>query len=77
MLQSFRATVDRGGIRTLRLERDDDCLRPTNMATAEIWVVLNDQELPVIRETIRSGNRIRALRLLSDRAVSLGSILPD
>ncbi len=77
MLQSFRGTIDVNGIRSLRLERDDDVMCPAESAVAEFWVVLNHAELPTIRATIQAGDRIRAMSLLCERAVSLGSILPE
>jgi hypothetical protein len=50
---------------------------PAESAVAEFWVVLNHAELPTIRATIQAGDRIRAMSLLCERAVSLGSILPE
>ena len=76
MLQSFRGTIDAHGIRTLRLEKDEEFERRLDDSVAEFWAVLNRRELPEIRRAFESGNRQLALRLLSDRATSMGSILP-
>lgn len=77
MLQSFRGTVDRGGIRTFRLERDDDFARRPDKTIAEFWAVLNRTELPPIRAALASGDRARATQMVCERAVSLGTVLPD
>ena len=69
MLQSFRGTFDGGGIREIRIEHEVEPQRPAASSEIEFWVVINHEELPAICETIQSGNRIRALRLLSERAV--------
>ena len=35
------------------------------------------EELPLIRSVLASGDRVRAARMICERAVSLGSVLPD
>ena len=77
MLQSFRGTIDRGGIRSLRPERDDDFLRRADRSTVEFWAILHREELPLIRSVLASGDRIRATKMICERAISLGSVLPD
>lgn len=74
MLQSFRGTIDTHGIRTLRLESDDDFLRQRCRSTAEFWVVLHHTDLPAIRAILASGDRARALQRVCERAVSLGIV---
>ena len=76
MLQSFRGTIDAGGIRCLRVEPDHE-YRVFPAAGIEFWAVLHDQEVPAIRDSLRSGNRLRAYQLLCERALSLGSVLPE
>ena len=77
MLLSFRGTVDRGGIRSLRLECEDDFRRIPNRSVQEFWAILDGEELPLIRAALASGDRIRATKMVCERAISLGSILPD
>ncbi|MEZ6103887.1 MAG: hypothetical protein R3E01_33490 [Pirellulaceae bacterium] len=78
MLQSFRGTVDVGGIRSLYLEADVPA-RPQlgSSLVAEFWAVLDAKELPVIREAVRVGDRRTALSLICERSAFIGSILPD
>lgn len=75
MLQSFRGTINRCGIQSLRLERDDDAIRGERPNQAEFWAILSDDELPTIRATIESGDRLLAWRLICERAVWLGGIV--
>jgi len=77
MLQSFRGTIDRGGIRSFRLEREDDFARTPDRRTPEFWAILDGEELPLIRAALASVDRIRATKMICERAVSLGSVLPD
>ena len=57
MLQSFRGTVDGGGIRSLYLEADVPARPQLGSSVAEFWAVLDAKELPVIREAVRAGDR--------------------
>jgi len=77
MLESFRGTVDRGGIRTLRLERDEDFARRPDRTTAEFWAILNREELPLIRAALATGDRVGATKMVCEHAVALGSVLPE
>ena len=77
MLQSFRGTVDGGGIRSLYLETEVPVRRPIEKSVAEFWAVLDAQELPVIREAVQAGDRRTALSLICERSAFIGSILPD
>lgn len=77
MLQSFRGTVDIGGIRSLHLETEVPVRPQLSKSVAEFWAVLDAKELPVIREAVRAGDRRTALSLICERSVSIGSILPD
>ena len=74
MLQSFRGTIDTHGIRTLRLESDEDFSRQQHYPINEFWVVLNHTDLPAIRAILASGDRARALRRVCEQAVSLGLV---
>jgi len=76
MLQSLRGTIDANGIRSLRIETANEPPYHHGQSSAEFWAVLNDAELPIIRATIQAGDRWRAMKLLNERAVSLGSVLP-
>lgn len=77
MLQSFRGTVDVGGIRSLHLETDVPVRSQRANTVAEFWVVLDAKEIPVIREAVRAGDRRTALSLICERSAFIGSILPD
>ena len=77
MLQSFRGTVDVGGIRSLYLEVDVPARPQLGSSVAEFWAVLDAKELPVIREAVRVGDRRTALSLICERSAFIGSILPD
>ncbi len=77
MLQSFRGTIDVGGIRSLHLETDALVRPQTGKSVAEFWAVLDAKELPVIREAVRAGHRRTALSLICERSAFIGSILPD
>ena len=76
MLQSFRGTIDRGGIRSFRLERDEDFVRRPTCSNVEFWAILHREELPVICAALASGDRLRATKMICERAFSLGSVLP-
>ena len=77
MLQSFRGTVDVGGIRSLHLETDVPVRSQLGQIVAEFWAVIDAKELPVIREAVRAGDRRTALSLICERSAYIGSILPD
>ena len=68
--------MDRGGIRTFRLECDEDFVRRPDRSTAEFWVILDREELPLISAALASGDRLRATKMVCERAVYLGSVLP-
>ena len=68
--------MDRGGIRTFRPECDEDFARRPDRSTAEFWVILNREELPLISAALASGDRLRATKMVCERAVYLGSVLP-
>ena len=76
MLQSFRGTIDESGIRTLRLEGDEEGGHPPVNGVAEFWVVLDRRELSRIRAAFYAGERHTALSMICERSVSLGSIIP-
>ena len=76
MLQSFRGTFDSVGIRSLRVERDDE--RTGILGdVAEFWAVVDTEFALQVRTALSHGDRTSATRLLSDSATSMGSILPS
>ena len=77
MLQSFRGTVDVGGIRSLYVETESPVRPRVATSVGEFWAVLDAKELPVIREAVRAGDRRTALSLLCERSAFIGSILPE
>ena len=76
MLQSFRGTVDRVGILSLRPETEESTLVHSSPNLAEFWAVLDQSDVPVIRAAVHAGDRRTALSLICERSVSIGSILP-
>ena len=77
MLQSFRGTADEFGIRTLRLERDEERARPLHEGVTEFWFVVDRREVHRIRAAFAAGERQTALSMICEKSVSLGSIVPD
>jgi len=78
MLQSFRGTIDNGGIRSLYVEPDVPVRSQIGApSVGEFWAVLDAKELPVIREAVRAGDRRTALSLICERSAFIGSIIPD
>ena len=75
MLQSFRGTIDAHGIRTLRLERDEELDHHLGGRCAEFWAVLDSKEVPLIRTAVQTDNRHTALSLICERSVSFGTIV--
>ncbi len=79
MLIEFEGTIDAQGLRTFRkcselqapASRD---LRDEQLSLA-FWAVLESQAATSILGELFSGNRHRALRLLEEEAVSLGTVL--
>jgi hypothetical protein len=76
MLQSFRGTVDMGGIRSFQLETDESIRPQTGSTVGEFWAVLDATELPIIRDAVRAGDRRAALSLICERSAFIGSIIP-
>ncbi len=74
MLQSFRGTIDRFGIRSLREETDEPIRFLATGSLAEFWAVMDASELPTIRAAVSTGDRSAALSLLCERSVSMGMI---
>ena len=75
MLQYFIGTYDCGGLRSLRLE--DAAISTTRSAArhaASFWAILDSAELPAIRRAVVGGQRQAALRLINERATTLGPI---
>lgn len=77
MLQALRGTIDSQGIRTLRVESGETTCLQTDPKLVEFWVVVDSDFLNEIQMAMIAGDRIRATRLLSDTATSMGSILPS
>ena len=75
MLQSVIATVNRLGIESLRLEDDADLSAPRAChGGCSIWAVLDSQDLRDVRKALLAAEPEIALYLLSERAVSMGSL---
>ena len=75
MLQSVIATVSRLGIDSLRLEDDDDLtVSHPSCDGFSIWAVVDSQDLRVVRQALRAAEPATAFYLLSERAVSMGSL---
>ena len=75
MLQSFRGTVDVGGIRSLELETEEAIRPRLGSSVGEFWAVLDATELPIIRAAVRAGDRRAALSLICERSTFIGSII--
>lgn len=74
MLQSVIATVNRLGIKSLRLEEEGDSMfRLVVDDAASIWAVVDSADLADVRRVLQAAEPELALRLLSERAVSIGS----
>lgn len=79
MLIEFEGTIDAQGLRTFR--RCSELKVPASRDQHEqrqsltFWAVLESQAATSILGELFSGNRRRALRLLEEEAVSLGTIL--
>lgn len=70
MLREFHGTINASGLCSLGQSVPAESL---NANAFPIWAILDDcAATQVIRELV-SGNRIRALRLLEEFALSLGS----
>lgn len=77
MLRSFVGTFDVGGLRSLELEPDHSDRISPSASLCQFWAVLESPVDIRIRAAFHSGDRARALKLISDYAVSLGSVPPD
>ena len=76
MLQSLRGTLDAYGIRTLRLENDEEVVCQCTRRVAEFWAVVSMDDLQDIRLALALGDRRLATHLLVESATSIGSIVP-
>ena len=75
MLEAFIGTYDKSGLRSLRPDGGVDPLRLAAEPNSVLfWAVLDWDELPVIRQAVIDGRRQSALRLLNERALTLGGI---
>ena len=73
MLQSVIATVNRLGLKSLRLEDEGEPnFERTVDAAASIWAVLDSADLADVRRVLQAAEPELAFRLLSERAVSRG-----
>ena len=76
MLQSFEGIIDASGLRSLR--QDDGFLHQHatddgSNSKVPFWAVLDTQDATVILRELLSGNRLQALKLLEECAITLGS----
>ncbi len=75
MLQSVIATVNRLGIESLRLEDEAGLTVPrASYGGCSIWAVVDSQDLRDVRQALRAAEPGTAFHLLSERAVSMGSL---
>jgi len=75
MIQSFTGTFDAHGVRSLRIEADDTPRGLPSDASTHFWAVLDSRDVPLIHRAIVAGDRKRALKLISDHSLSMGTIL--
>ena len=77
MLQSIIGTIDVQGLRSLRPEPDHEMwMKSSNTSVAgTIWAVLDSADLMTVRAALRTGQKRRALQLLTESARSLGPVL--
>ena len=76
MLRSFEGIIDASGLRSLR--QDDGFLHQHSndegsSSKLPFWAVLDTQDATVILRELLSGNRLQALKLLEESAITLGS----
>ena len=76
MLRSFEGIIDASGLRSLR--QDDGFLHQHSndegsSSKVPFWAVLDTQDATVILRELLSGNRLQALKLLEESAITLGS----
>jgi hypothetical protein len=75
MLQAFAGIIDANGLRSLR--QDNGRIHPgradTEAASVPFWAILDTNDATRVLRELLSGNRRRALRLLEEASVSLGS----
>lgn len=77
MIQAFTGTFDSLGIRSLRPESEQTVPSFQEFGVARFWAVLESNDLEAIRLALAAGERTRALKLISDFALSIGTIVPD
>lgn len=75
MLQSFRGTIDRVGILSFRPETEESTLIHSSHHLAEFWAVLDQSDVPLIRDAVRAGDRRAAFSLICERSVSIGPVV--
>jgi hypothetical protein len=74
MLQTFQGIIDARGLCTL--QQDEGALRLQVSDASQgvpFWAVLDHRVASGILRELLAGNHSRALRLLEERAISLGS----
>lgn len=80
MIQAFEGIIDGSGLCTLHQDGGSLRLHSADAKGERIpfWAVMDHRCAATIVREIFSGNRARALRLLEESALSLGSkVLPD
>ena len=75
MLQSVIATVNQHGLQRLRLEDDVtyDSIRAVHPGCS-VWAVLDSRDLMQVQRALIASQPATALRLLTDSAISIGSL---
>lgn len=75
MLQAFAGIIDASGLRSL--QQDNGRIQPdsneSGTASVPFWAILDTNDATRVLKELLSGNRRRALRLLEEASVSLGS----
>lgn len=74
MLQSVIATVNRLGLESLQLEDSTQAARPRD-SSASLWAVVDSADLALVCRVLHAAEPEAALRLLAERAVSIGRLL--
>jgi len=75
MLQSFIGRIDHSGLRSLRIEPAyDEEPRLANGMPDGFWAVVDSEELPPIQRALILGCHGTALKLLVERARSVGRL---
>lgn len=77
MLIEYSGIIDSGGLRTFRRISNpamrSDAPEHRRFSSVGFWAVLDAETAEQILRVLQSGSRIRAMRLLEESAISIGS----